>query len=209
MAPRTYTLGRRAETAAATRERILERALELYRDRGVAGATMRAIADRADVSRGTILHHFGSSDGLLAAALDFVVDSLDLPDERLFDGLDDRDSRIRAFVDAMLAFQERSTPFWSIFEGEMERPVLQEREAAYWMALARLQAAALGPDLAADARANAALLGLIHPATVGTIFWSFERAGLGREEARTLLGDLAVDAVRRIADRGTGGGGST
>lgn len=206
MAPRSYRLQARAETAAATRERILERTVDLYRQRGVAGTTLTAIAGAADVSRGTILHHFGSGDGLLGAVLDFVVGSLEWPNERMLDGIEGRDARIRAFVDAMVEFQDRSAPWWSMFESEMQRPELQKRELDYWADLGRLQAAALGPGLQDDPKANAALLGLIHPATVGTFFWSFERAGLTRAEARPLLGDLAVDAVRRIGDRGNGNG---
>jgi AcrR family transcriptional regulator len=209
MAPRSYRLQARAETAAATRERILERTIDLYRQSGVAATTLKAIADAADVSRGTIIHHFGSADGLLGAVLDFVVASLEWPSERILDGIEGRDARIRAFVDAMVEFQDRSQPWWSMFESEMQRPELQKRESDYWADLGRIQAAALGPGLQDDPMANATLLSMIHPATVGTFFWSFERAGLTRDEARPLLGDLAVDAVRRIADRGAGKGGSS
>jgi AcrR family transcriptional regulator len=203
MAPRAYTLGRRSEAATATRQRIVERTIDLYRDRGVAGTTLKAVAEKADVSRGTILHHFGSADGLLGAVLDFVVDALELPDDRLLEGIDGRDARIRTLVEAMIAFQERSVPWWSMFEGQMQRPELQEREAGYWAGLGRLQAAALGPDLMDDPLANAVLLSLIHPATVGTFVWAFERAGLIGTGAHPVLGDMAVDAVRRIADRGS------
>ena len=56
MAPRSYVLGKRAESADATRARILEATVEIYRERGVPATTLKAVADRADVSRGTILH---------------------------------------------------------------------------------------------------------------------------------------------------------
>ena len=207
MARRSYTLGKRADTSAQTRQRVIEAAAALYRELGVASTTIRAVAERADVSRGTIVHHFGSADGLLGAVLDFVVDALELPDDRLFDGLDQRDARIRAFVAAMIAFQERSADWWSTFEGHMQRPELQDREARYWAALRRLQAAALGPDLEDDPLANALLTSVIHPATVGTFLWAFEGAGANRADAYPLLADMAVDAVRRIADRGSGKGG--
>ena len=89
----------------------------------------------------------------------------------------------------------------------MQRPELQKREAYYWSVLGQLQAKALGSQLAADPRANAALLSVIHPATVGTFLWSFERAGVGKEDVRQILGDLAVDAIRRVIDRKGGKGG--
>jgi AcrR family transcriptional regulator len=208
MAPRSYTLGKRADTSEATRLRILDATVEIYRERGIPATTLKAIAERADVSRGSILHHFGSADGLLGAVLDRVLESLELPDPERLEAIDDRDARIRAFVHEMVEFQERTAHWWPIFEAEMQRPELRQREATYWAWLARLQAVALGPELRDDPAANATLVSVIHPATVGTFLWAFEGAGLPRGDARPLLEDLAVDAVRRIADRGTKGGGS-
>ncbi|MBI2780810.1 MAG: TetR/AcrR family transcriptional regulator [Chloroflexi bacterium] len=207
VAPRTYKLGKRADTTEATRQRILDATIDLYRTHGVAATTLKAIAGAADVSRGTILNHFGSADGLLGAVLDHVVATLELPDPRIYEGLSSRDDRIRAFVHASFDFQERSEHWWSMFEQEMHRPELQQREAGYWAELATMQAAALGPDLGDDPAANAVLVSVIHPATAGTFAWAFEQAGLPRGDARTLLADLAVDAVRRIADRKLGEGG--
>lgn len=207
MAPRSYILGKRAETAEATRRRILDATIELYRERGIPATTLKAVAERADVSRGSILHHFGSADGLFGAVLDFVLDSLVLPDPQALAGIDGLESRMRAFVGEMVDFQERSTHWWTMFESQMQRPEVQQREATYWAWLGQLQAAALGPELRDNPAANAALVSVIHPATVGTFLWAFEQAGLPRGHARPLLADLAVDAVRRIADRSRGKGG--
>lgn len=212
MAPRSYTLGRRAKSATATRRRILDAALELYRERGIDATTLTAIADRADVARGTVIHHFGTAARLLGEALDELLERLEVPDERVLDGVIGRDARIRTFVDAMIAFQERSTPYWTMFQNEMDRPALQEREATYWAAFERLLGAALGPELAGDPRAGAVIVSLSHPATAGTFFWAFERAGGDREEARRMIGDLAIDAVNRITaaqQEGTGNKGGT
>ena len=209
MAPRGYVLGKRADTAEATRRRILEATVEIYRELGIPATTLKAIAARADVSRGSILHHFGSADGLLGAVCDSILDTLELPDPTVLEAMDSRDERVRTFVADMVDFQERTAHWWPIFEAEMQRPQVQQREATYWAHLGRLQAAALGPELRDNPAANAALVSVIHPATVGTFSWAFEQAGLPREDARPLLADLAVDAVRRIADRSPGEGGST
>jgi AcrR family transcriptional regulator len=208
MTPRTYNLGKRAETAETTRQRILDATVDLYREHGVKLTTIKAVAERADVSRGTILHHFGSAEGLLGAVLDRVLDALELPDPRTLEAVDELDARLRMFVDEMIGFQERTSHWWTIFESEMQRPEVAQREATYWARLAELQAAALGPELRDDPRANATLTSVIHPATVGTFFGSFEQAGLPREDARPLLGEFAIDAVRRIADRTIWKGGS-
>lgn len=208
MAPRSYTLGKRAESASETRRRILDAAIELYGSRGIDGTTLTAVASLADVARGTIVHHFRSADGLLGEALDELLERLEVPDERILEGVVGRDARVRTFLDAMIAFQERSTPWWTTFESEMQRPALQQREATYWASFERLMASALGPELATDARAGAVIVALSHPATTGTFFWSFERAGRTKDEARAFIGDLAVEAVRRIAD-GIREGGQT
>ena len=206
MAPRSYTLGRRAETSTATRQRILDAAIELYRDRGIDGTTLTAVAGEADVARGTVVHHFGSADGLLNEALDHLLERLEVPDERILDGVVGLDARIRAFVDAMIDFQERSTPWWEAFQGERQRPAVQHRELEYWAAFERLLATVLGPERGADPRAGAVIVALSHPATAGSFFWSFERAGGTREEARALIRDLAVEAVHRIGAANRKGG---
>lgn len=198
MTPRAYNLGRRASSAAATRRRILDATLALLQDVGVERTTLTAVARRADVARGTIVHHFGSWGGLLEAVLDDILEMLEVPDERILDGVEGREERIRAFVRAMVAFQERSEPWWPIFAQEMDRPEVRKRDAEYWASFARLQAATLGPGLSDDGSAGAAILALTHPSTAGTFFWAFERAGRTRDEARRLIEDLAIDAVGRI-----------
>jgi AcrR family transcriptional regulator len=208
VAPRTYTLGKRADTADATRERILDATLALYGELGVPATTIKAVADRADVSRGTILHHFGSAEGLLGAVLDRVLDALELPDPHVIEAIADRDERVRTFVDELIDFQNRTTHWWTMFESQMQRPEVQQREAVYWAWFANMQAAALGPGLRDDPAANAALMSVVHPATLGTFFWAFEQVGLPREDARPLLEQFAVDAVRRLAGRDSRKGGS-
>lgn len=49
------------------RARILNAALTLFAERGVASTTIRDIAAAADVSPANVLHHFGSKDGLREA----------------------------------------------------------------------------------------------------------------------------------------------
>jgi AcrR family transcriptional regulator len=207
MAPRSYTLGRRAETSTATRQRILDATLELYREVGVSGATLTAVAGRADVARGTVLNHFGSAEGLHRAALEGVLETLELPVAADLAGIENRDTRIRAFVRGMLEFQDKSSHWWTVFEGELHRPELREVEAKYWTIFAEIQAAALGPELRDNPAANATLTSMVHPATVGTFHWAYEQAGLPRDDARPLLEALAVDAIRRIADGARGKGG--
>ena len=200
MAPRPYAQRKRADSAEVTRARIVDAATELYRGRGVSGTTLAAIAERADVARGTILHHFGGADGLLDAVAVHVLETLDLPDERLLDGVSPGEPRIRAFVEAMVRFFERSTPWWQVFEPVMQRPELQAREADYWAGLGRLQAAALGPSVTGDAEAMATIGALIHPGTLGSFLWVTETAGFAPEDRSRIVGDLVVAYLARRAE---------
>lgn len=62
-------LGQRATQKAATRQAVLEAARDEFESVGFEAANVRAIAARAGVSAGTVLHHFGEKRELLYAAL--------------------------------------------------------------------------------------------------------------------------------------------
>jgi AcrR family transcriptional regulator len=58
------------ERRAETRRRLLDAAAELFAERGVDGASIDAIAERADRTSGALYDHFGGKDGLLFALLE-------------------------------------------------------------------------------------------------------------------------------------------
>jgi AcrR family transcriptional regulator len=64
-ATRSYRMVRRAEAVRDTRDRITGAVFEL----GDPRVALSVVAERAGVSERTILRHFGSRDGLLAAAI--------------------------------------------------------------------------------------------------------------------------------------------
>ncbi len=196
MAPRSYQLRGRAASAAATRQRILEAAADLYRERGVAATTVQAVAERADVSRGTIVHHFGSSDGLLGTVIDEVVGLIRVPDERALEGVVGVNARIRRYAAEMLEFYERSQEWWAVVEPVMQTPTLQAREQAFMVALGRFQAAAFGP-LSADRLVMATANGFVHWAVLGTM----RAAGASLEEVIDIVGDAIVRVVERKASK--------
>src|SRR5664279_5209535 len=76
----------------ATRQQLIEAAIDTLKEHGYAGASARVIAERAGVNQGLIFYHFDSVTGLLLAALDAVsamrrarygaaVDGVDSPTE--------------------------------------------------------------------------------------------------------------------------------
>jgi len=58
----------RREPAGERREALIEAALVLVAQRGVRGATVRAIAEHAQVTQGLIRHYFSSKEDLMSAA---------------------------------------------------------------------------------------------------------------------------------------------
>jgi AcrR family transcriptional regulator len=192
MAPRTYSQQRRAETAATTRGRIRDAAVELYRERGVAGTTLRAVAERADVSRGTILNHFQSADGLLESILEEAAAETALPDVRDVEGAANEADRIHRFVDATLRFFDRSAAWWPVFAADMGHPAVRAREQAYLDVMGRLHVAAF-TDLAADRIVAAAVRAFVNYAP----FNDLRAGGLSLDEVIDLVAEVLTGIVTR------------
>ena len=66
----------RSEQREATRERIVEAALEAFAEKGFRGASTRDIARRAGTNQGLITYHFDSKDELWRAAADRIIGML-------------------------------------------------------------------------------------------------------------------------------------
>jgi len=198
MTPRTYVQDRRAARAAATRNRIRDAAVELYRELGVAATSVQAIAERADVARGTVLNHFGSAEGLLEAVLDEAVADVQFPDARVLEGATSDEARIRQFVDGMFRFFQRSEAWWYVFAADIDMPAVKARERAYWDEIGRLQLATFG-ELAADPVVAAAVRAFVNYGP----FHELRGAGLSLDEAIGVVGDALVAVVQRR--RGKGG----
>ena len=72
------TADRRARRAAARRSQILDAAAEVFAEGGFARATTKEIADRADVSEGTIYNYFDSKEDLLIGIVGRLAESQSL-----------------------------------------------------------------------------------------------------------------------------------
>lgn len=80
----------------ATRERILEAAVEAFAETGFLGTSTREIARRASTNQGLITYHFRSKDALWRAAVDTIFDRLGQQLAERLDALDLADPRERA-----------------------------------------------------------------------------------------------------------------
>jgi DNA-binding transcriptional regulator YbjK len=81
------------------KSRIIEAAIEVVADHGVAGTTSRRIAAAADVPLGSLTYHFDGLEDLLAQAFRRHAERMSPPYEAHFAAVRDRDSFIDAVTD--------------------------------------------------------------------------------------------------------------
>ena len=119
-----------------TRERLIEAAERVMRERGIAGATTKEIARAAGMSEGTLYNHFTSKEEIFLAVLNerlppFVALIGSLPDRA---GSGTVGATLEEVASAALAFYHDAIPMGASFFADPEllarhRALLQAREA--------------------------------------------------------------------------------
>jgi len=104
---RTYTLKRRAEQQAETRQRIVEAAVDLHGTVGPARTTFSMVAERAGVQRHTLYAHFPDERSLLMACSALALERDPLPDPAPWRNIADRNERLRVGLTAIYGWFER------------------------------------------------------------------------------------------------------
>ena len=194
--PRSYDLGQRTAPKAATRARIVAAALEIYRDRGLAGASNLAVARAADVAPATIRNHFPGSTDLAKAVLEALLGQLEIPTPALFDGASSLRDHIDALAFALATFYERSEPWWRAYEREPDLAGAWSGGVDQYDAdVERLIRAALG-ELAHDETAVAVVASVVGPPT----FFALRARGLSSDEAAHVSVELVVSWLERRGD---------
>lgn len=201
MAPRRYQQHERAASSARTRDLIIRAAADVYRERGVANSTVKAIAQRADVARGTVANHFPSPEALLEAVLDQAAAEVAFPDVHELSAAQTVAERVRKYVDMMFRFYERSAEWWAVFSADMDLPALQARERAYDEVVLRLRIAAFGP-LVDDRQVAASVRAFVDYAPM----YGLLGAGLTLDEAIEVVSWALLEVVDRRSAEPTHGG---
>ena len=88
----------RAEAGNETRDRVLRLFTEMVAEHGYHGTAIGELARLAGVSKGAVLHHFGTKDGLLVAAGVNYIDRRDAELELAFERLDNAVDQFGAVV---------------------------------------------------------------------------------------------------------------
>jgi AcrR family transcriptional regulator len=145
---RVYRLGRRAETAAETRQRLVEATFRLHSERGIADTSMKDIAERAGVSVGTVYHHFPSYADAIVACGAYTAERAPAPTAGVFTGAGSRRERIERLAHALFAHYERVPALESVRRDRhltRELEAFAREEARNRQALAAEAAGAGGP----------------------------------------------------------------
>jgi len=151
-AKRRYIMRERAESTAATRERIVHATITTAMERRTLEVTLMEVSERAGVTVQTVLRHFGSREGLLDAAT--AVAGAEVDAERRVTPGDVHEAvravvghyeRVGDFVVALLAESQRSERARAITEPgkALHREWVREHFAPYLMRLDDIGAEAL------------------------------------------------------------------
>jgi AcrR family transcriptional regulator len=187
MPPRRYRADRRAESAAATRQRIVEATHALHNEQGIAETTMKQIAARAGVGIGTVYNHFPRYEDAVQACGAHTFTLTPPPQATIFDGVAHVADRIRHLAKALFAFY-RACPSIDKARRDQDRiAVLADYMHHLDGHIASLLRAALG-DSDVDKRTRAVVLALLdfdsHKQLV--------RQGLSTENAAAAAADLVL-----------------
>lgn len=141
---RKYRLGRRGEAAEETRRRIVDATYALHAEQGIAATTMTQIAGRADVSVGTVYHHFPTYDDAIRACGQHVLALAPPVGPEIFDGAATRAERIGRLVRALFERYQRLPNVDAVRHESGRFAPLREFVAAEEAQQRKLAAAALG-----------------------------------------------------------------
>jgi AcrR family transcriptional regulator len=127
---RTYTLKRRAEQQAETRQRIVEATLDLHGSVGPARTTVSMIAERAGVQRHTFYAHFTDDRSLFLACSGLLEERDPLPDAGPWESIEDRRERLRVGLLAIYGWYERNAELLTSVLRDAEIHALTKETAA-------------------------------------------------------------------------------
>jgi AcrR family transcriptional regulator len=146
---RPYVKSKRADQEAATRQRIVEAAVDLHTTVGPARTTISMIADRAGVQRHTVYAHFPDERGLLMACSGLHAEREALPSPEDWEGVNDLMERLDAALTALYRWFGRNE--------QLVAAVL--RDAEHHALLREVTLLRMGPKLSAIAASLSGGLG--------------------------------------------------
>jgi len=121
MAKRSYRLRRRAESQDRTRRKIVDAAVELHQEKGLAATSMNDIAKRAKVGKVTVYRHFPDETALVTACSGQYFRLHPFPDVETWQSIPDPLARLRRGLRDAYAYHRATEPM-------MERVLAEARD---------------------------------------------------------------------------------
>ena len=194
---------RRARDPEATRQALLDAAIELFGSNGFDGTSVQSIVERAEVTKGGFYHHFGSKQALLHEIHDRFIDyHLEQLRSLLAEPGLDPVERVRRMVrdvlvvgaakwrnDIEIFYQERRQ-----LEGEHYAAVLAKRHEFEGYVVEVLRRGIDSGALADRGDPKVVAFGII-----GMTMWAyhwFDPARGGERELGELYADMVLDGLR-------------
>jgi AcrR family transcriptional regulator len=188
-------MDKRRAAVEETRQRILEATLALHSEKGIFGTSWQDIAQRADVSVGTVYKHFPSLDELVPACGELMYAITRPPSledaPQIFAGAHSVEERLERLISELFDFYERGAPYIETDFQERQLPAVQEWEA-YWRAtIEGLTSEALSP-VGPDERTVQAVSTLID----FSVFKSFMERDILKEQAEEIMNKILLCWIR-------------
>jgi AcrR family transcriptional regulator len=185
---RTYTLKKRAEQQAQTRQRIVEAAVDLHGSVGPALTSLSMVAERAGVQRHTLYAHFPDERSLYLACSGLSLERAPLPDAATWQDIEDPRERLLVGLDAVYGWYERNA--------DLAACVL--RDAEYHLLTKEIAELRYGPFMAAYQEVLGSDLSLTQRTVLRLALSFFTWRTLVRES--NLKQDAAVRAMVQAID---------
>jgi AcrR family transcriptional regulator len=155
---RPYTMKKRAEQQADTRQRIVEAAVDLHGSVGPARTSFSMIAERAGVQRHTLYAHFPDERSLFLACSGLALERDPMPVAEGWTAIANRGRRLRVGLAALYAWYERNAELMACVLRDAEyHAATQEIIALRFDPVIAAYKDALGSGLGKKARALLAL----------------------------------------------------
>ena len=185
---RKYTLRRRAEQQADTRQRIVEAAMALHGTVGPARTTYSLLAEKAGVQRHTLYAHFPDERSLLLACSGHHLETDPPPSAAPWAGIADRHDRLRRALAEIYTWYDRNAVLLaSVLRDAEQHALLREISHMRFGPVFAAWAAALG-----DAEASPARNAMLGVALSFHTWRTLSESGLGIEKAAEAMATAAT-----------------
>ena len=185
---RTYELKQRAERQQETRRRIVEAAVELHSTLGPSRTTVKAVAERAGVTRPTVYAHFPDDRSLFQACSGHVRETTPPPETAAWRAIADPDLRLQTALRDLYAYYARLEPLLENVQRDAAvMPLVAELNAYRVRHLEDIRALLLAPWSSRGRRKKRLQRAIGHALEFGTWQSLVRRQGCPEHEAIELM----------------------